>query len=168
MRFRQAMAAAGLAFALGAVAGYLKPWLDIAAGLAGSVSLEFWPLFLHNLRAALLIYLASLAYIGLLLVALNGYVLGTAVTLGLSVGLTPIQVTAAIAPHGIIEIPAFLAAAALGLTTRRYFKESRLSGALRIAAGLAGVTAMLAIAAMIEVEVTPRILRATGVDLPQD
>ena len=166
MGLRRALAVAAAAYALGAAVGYAVPWFDLATRAVGGVELSSWSVFTHNLRAALIVYLASTVYLGVALVALNGYVLGTAVALGLSAGLTGLQVAAALLPHGIVEVPAFLLASALGLETRGYLKRLGAVGAFRIAAGLAGVAGLLAAAAYIEVNVTPKVLEAAGVKMP--
>lgn len=134
-----------------------------------------WILFLHNLRA-----LGVISILGLLLgiypafaMLLNGLIIGV-------VGVMSLQTTtimgflSGIVPHGIFEIPALLLGASLGLRlgiaplfgrksspfTAR--KPSAWQGYRReFAAGLKLLvlcTALLFIAAIIEVGITPRIM----------
>ncbi len=129
--------------------------------------------FINNaIKALLLILLGILVGLPpLLFVALNGFVLG-----GLGSALESVNgwgyVLASFAPHGIIEIPAILLAAALGFTVAiESFqwlarRESRVR--LRLSDGVKvyvrWILPGLAVAAVIEVFVTPLVigLASTG------
>ena len=72
-------------------------------------------LFANNLEACILLFLggASFGILTVLILSLNGIVIG-AITEIISHGHSAIFIAAAILPHGIFEIPAFILAAALG------------------------------------------------------
>lgn len=162
-----ALAAALAFFILGIVIGALYPgeWILKTLKENAGAELSFKFIYLHNLKALTLIYLASIAYVGLALVLANGYALGTAVVLALNKGLTPLQVVAAIMPHGIFELPALLAATATGLVTVSYVRSERLKGVALIASFLALEAALLAVAAFIEVYITPLVMKLLGVQV---
>jgi len=150
VRFRRGLALASAVYALGAVGGYAFPFQGLLEGLSSSVEVTFWSLFSHNMIAMLAIYAASTVYLGLALVLLNGYVLGTAVAVALDAGLEPVHVAAAILPHGVVEVPAFLAASALGMETPGRLRRGGRAGLARVARGLAALTAAIAVAAAVE------------------
>jgi uncharacterized membrane protein SpoIIM required for sporulation len=123
----------------------------------------FLYIFLHNLGVSLLLYLASLVYVGLLIVVVNGYILGSASVLAVHSGYSWIQVASAIVPHGVIEIPALLLAAASGLETVGLMRSGGGVGAVaRSMKRLFIVAVLLAAAAFMETYVTPRVAASTG------
>ncbi len=165
--FKPAFAVALTFFLLGIVAGIMYPgeWILKTLKEGAGVELSFKYIYLHNLKALGLIYLASIVYVGLVLVLANGYALGTAIVLALNKGLTPLQVAAAIVPHGIFELPALLAASATGLVTIGYVKSRRLRGLAVIVTLLVIEVTLLAIAAFIEAYITPVIMKLFGVSV---
>jgi stage II sporulation protein M len=163
--FKLAFAAALAFFILGIIVGALYPGVWMLKSLADNAELSFKFIYLHNLRALAIIYLASIAYVGLALVLANGYALGTAVVYALDRGLTPLQVAAAIMPHGVFELPALLAASATGLVTISYVRSKKLKGIALIAAALIIEALLLAVAAFVETYITPAILKMLGVNV---
>lgn len=136
--------------------------------LTGSLSvLLLLIVFVNNaIKALALIFLGILVAVPpLLFIAVNGFVLG-----GLGSALASVNgsayALASFAPHGVIEIPVILLAAALGLTAGmesvRWLarKESRVK--LQLSNGLKvyvrWILPGLAIAALIEVFVTPLVM----------
>ena len=123
--------------------------------------------FINNaIKALLLILLGILVGLPpLLFVAVNGFVLG-----GLGAALESVMgwgyVLASFVPHGVIEIPLILLAAALGLTVgleslkwlgrRESRVKSQLSNGLRVY--VRWILPGLAVAAIIEVFVTPLLM----------
>jgi len=73
-------------------------------------------IFANNLEACILLFLggASLGILTIFIMSLNGIVIG-AIMEFVSRDHTPLFVAAAIVPHGIFEIPAFILAGALGI-----------------------------------------------------
>ena len=72
-------------------------------------------LFANNLEACIMLFLggASFGILTMVILSLNGIVIG-AITEIISHGHSAIFIAAAILPHGIFEVPAFIIAAALG------------------------------------------------------
>lgn len=166
-RLRPAIAVSLAVFLAGIVAGVLHPWEWILKEFMGAQrpTISFGFIFLHNLRAFTLIYLASIVYVGLALILVNGYVIGTAVAVALERGLTPMQVAAALLPHGVFEVPALLIASGAGLVTLSRVRGRGLRGATSVARLLVVGVALLAMAAFIEAYITPIVARAAGVPL---
>ena len=123
--------------------------------------------FINNaIKALLLVLLGILVGLPpLLFVAVNGFVLG-----GLGATLESVigwrYVLASFVPHGVIEVPLILLAAALGLTVgleslkwlgrRESRVKSQLSNGLRVY--VRWILPGLAVAAIIEVFVTPLLM----------
>jgi stage II sporulation protein M len=124
-------------------------------------------LFLNNLEACLILFLggASAGLLTVFVLGVNGVVIGVVMELvRQEQGL--LFVAAALIPHGIFEIPAFLTASALGLMLGQAVllelhgegdaagKASELGSAfLRV------VVPLLAVAAVVEAFITPAILQ---------
>ena len=72
-------------------------------------------IFANNLEACILLFLggATFGILTLVILSLNGIVIG-AVTEIISKGHSALFIAAAIVPHGIFEVPAFIIASALG------------------------------------------------------
>ncbi|KAF5082823.1 stage II sporulation protein M [Methanoculleus horonobensis] len=132
---------------------------DSPAVLAGK-------LFLNNLTACLLLFLggASLGVVTMLILSVNGLLIG-ALTELVRQQQGMLFIAAALAPHGIFEIPAFLIAGGLGLLLGRELigewhgtsdaaAEARHLGRLFLRL----VVPLLAIAAVVEAFITPAIL----------
>jgi stage II sporulation protein M len=90
---------------------------DVAGHIVGNNSLGiFFNLFFNNFEACILLFLggASLGILTIFILSLNGIVIGSILEI-VSKDHTPLFVAAAIVPHGIFEIPAFIISCALGL-----------------------------------------------------
>lgn len=132
---------------------------DSPAVLAGK-------LFLNNLTTCLLLFLggASLGLVTLLVLSVNGLLIGMLMELvRQQQGL--LFIAAALIPHGIFEIPAFLIAGGLGLLLGRALLDEwhGTADAAAEARPLAGlflrvVVPLLAVAAVVEAFITPAIL----------
>lgn len=127
-------------------------------GVQGSVTL-FW----HNFRAAMgmVVFGAALGLFPLLGITLNGFVVGIVLALALTEGQLLVFLVG-ILPHGIFEIPALIIAAGAGLylgwgPLRRPWAGYR-AALGHIADPLLLASAMLVVAAFIEVGITPLLL----------
>jgi stage II sporulation protein M len=82
----------------------------------GSQPELFVSLFANNLEACILLFLggASLGIFTIFIMSLNGIVIGSILEI-VQKDHTPLFVAAAIVPHGIFEIPAFIISGALGI-----------------------------------------------------
>ena len=121
-------------------------------------------LFLNNLTACLLLFLggASLGIITVLILSANGFLIGAVMELVRQQQGLP-YIAAALIPHGIFEIPAFLIAGGLGLLLGLELTAEWQGNAAARAAPLARlflriVVPLLAAAAVVEAFITPAIL----------
>ncbi|KLK88313.1 hypothetical protein SZ63_04595 [Methanoculleus sediminis] len=123
-------------------------------------------LFLNNLATCLLLFLggASLGVVTMLILSVNGLLIG-ALTELVRQQQGMLFIAAALVPHGIFEIPAFLIAGGLGLLLgRELIAEWHGTGdAAAEALSLARlflrlVVPLLAVAAVVEAFITPAIL----------
>ncbi|MDN5339093.1 MAG: stage sporulation protein [Euryarchaeota archaeon] len=123
-------------------------------------------LFLNNLATCLLLFLggASLGVVTMLILSVNGLLIGAIMELVRQQQGT-LFIAAALVPHGIFEIPAFLIAGGLGLLLgRELIAEWHGAGdAAAEARPLARlflrlVVPLLAVAAVVEAFITPAIL----------
>jgi stage II sporulation protein M len=124
-------------------------------------------LFLNNLEACVILFLggASAGLLTVLILGVNGMVIGVVMELvRQEQGL--LYVAAALIPHGIFEIPAFITASALGLMLgQALLLELQGEGdAARRASELGStfirlVVPLLAVAAVVEAFITPAILQ---------
>jgi len=124
--------------------------------------------------AVLLLGAVSLGIVTILGLVLNGLVIGAVIGIALQ-QTTPLAVAVLILPHGVLEIPALLIAAAVGLRfarlTVRYIRgleeELLTRRDLREAGWLVAVSALLiVVAAYIEANVTLELAeRVAGVEL---
>ncbi|MCT8336962.1 stage II sporulation protein M [Methanoculleus sp. Afa-1] len=123
-------------------------------------------LFLNNLVACLLLFLggASLGFVTMLILSVNGLVIGAIMEL-VRQQQGMLFIAAALIPHGIFEIPAFLIAGGLGLLLGRALlgewhgtvdaaTEARSLARLFLSV----VVPLLAVAAVVEAFITPAIL----------
>lgn len=165
--------ALGMGFALvsvnEAVGSQLMEFLrnEIFIGVNDSDSLTLLvKIFLNNVEACILLFLggASLGLLTLLIISVNGMVIGGVIALvreerGL------LFMAAAILPHGIFEIPAFLLSGALGLSLARALWDEMIRGgdAAEVAKTL-GITfvriilPLVTIAAFVEAFITPYMI----------
>jgi len=133
---------------------------DQPAALAGN-------LFLNNLQACVLLFIggATFGLVTIFVIATNGLVIGAILQLVTGEkGL--LYVAAAILPHGIFEIPAFIIAGALGFTLAagmwNELKGEGDAAATGLAVGkyfLTLVLPLVAVAALVEAFITPYILQ---------
>lgn len=123
-------------------------------------------LFVNNLQACILLFLggASFGILTIFIMSLNGIVIGAIMEI-ISKDHSPLFVAAALIPHGIFEIPAFIIAGALGiLLAQSLIAEWYGSGDTAVAAHayarlfLAMVLPLVATAALVEAFITPVVI----------
>lgn len=123
-------------------------------------------LFANNLQACILLFLggATFGILTIFIMSLNGIVIGAIMEL-VHKDHTPIFVAAAIVPHGIFEIPAFIISGALGiLLAQSLIAEWYGSGDSAVAAYafarlfLTVVLPLVAVAASVEAFITPVVI----------
>ncbi len=123
-------------------------------------------LFANNLQACILLFLggASFGILTIFILGLNGIVIGAVMEL-VSKDHTALFVAAAILPHGIFEIPAFILSGALGILLARSLiaewhggndtaADARRSGRLFILY----ILPLVAVAAYVEAFITPLVI----------
>ncbi len=160
-------------FILSLVAGLSSPNYNLVESFAETVGSRFAELdpfsqtlfiFVSNMVTTILVYILTLALIlpGALLIAFNGFVIGSTISYAVNVkGLTFMQVIGLLAPHGVVELPTFLGVASAGaycLLRCRGFTRL-MSFTIKV---LTIAAALLMVAALIEVFVTPIVGRALG------
>ena len=123
-------------------------------------------LFFNNLQACILLFLggATFGILTIFIMSLNGIVIGAIMEL-VHKDHTPLFVAAAILPHGIFEIPAFIISGALGillaqaLVAEWYGNGDTAVSAIAFARlFLAVVLPLVAVAATVEAFITPVII----------
>lgn len=123
-------------------------------------------LFLNNLQACILLFLggATFGILTIFIMSLNGIVIGAIMEL-VHKDHSPLFVAAAILPHGIFEIPAFIISGALGiLLAQSLVAEWYGTGDTAAAAQafarlfLAIVLPLVAVAALVEAFITPVVI----------
>ncbi len=124
-------------------------------------------IFLNNLQSCLLLFLggASLGVVTAFVLAANGLVIGAIIEVVREQEGLPF-VIAAIAPHGIFEVPGFVIAGALGFLLARALwrdlqgKEDAGVSSIRLGRYfLMIVVPLIAVAAIIEAFITPEIIQ---------
>jgi stage II sporulation protein M len=127
----------------------------------------FTKLFANNLEACLLLFLggASFGIFTIFIMSLNGIVIGAIMEI-VHYDHSPLFVAAAILPHGIFEIPAFIIAGALGvqlaqsLIAEWYDQADAAAGAYRFARMfVVYVLPLLVTAAAVEAFITPAVIQ---------
>lgn len=176
--FRWHLAASLVVFLASAFAAYalvgavpVEQIVALVSGAGGSVQTEdplpeltFGPLLANNLRAMLVIGLGSVTggLLSLFGLVLNGVVVGAVVSVAVRQA-SWVVVLAALAPHGVLELSAFFAAASVGLRIpHRLFRylvgwdETPLTRveAFELAVLAVVLTAMVVVAAWVEVNLT--------------
>lgn len=132
----------------------------------------FVPIMLNNLRALLLMGLGAVTggLLTLFGLAVNGVIVGGVVGIVIEEA-SWVVILAALLPHGIIELSAFFVAAAIGLRVphrlARYltgYDETPLSRVELFELAVIGIVLviMIVVAAWIEVNVTPDVVRMVG------
>lgn len=123
-------------------------------------------IFLNNLATCLLLFLggASLGIVTVLVLTANGLLIGAVAEL-VRQQQGPLFIAAALVPHGIFEIPAFLIAGGLGLLLGQALMAEWHGAADAAAAAvplarlfLRIVVPLLAVAAVVEAFITPAVL----------
>jgi stage II sporulation protein M len=140
---------------------------EVAGQMDGDNPFDMFPkLFANNLEACILLFLggASFGILTIFIMSLNGIVIGAVMEL-VSKDHTPLFVAAAIVPHGIFEIPAFIISGALGvLLAQSLIAEWYGSGDTAEAARAFGrmfvffVIPLVLIAAGVEAFITPVVI----------
>jgi len=164
-------AVAAAAYFLGVLLGYIAPSErlveEVQRGLGYLTSLHGLAsaavMYANNAAFAVLLELGSLLVLpGVMLLAFNGYVLGSLASVFLpehGAGL----LLAALLPHGVVELPAYMLAAGGGLQCARSIYRGGFSFE-RLAARCLGllypVLLLLLAAAFLEEYVTPRVVSA--------
>ncbi len=124
-------------------------------------------IFLNNLQACILLFLggASFGVLTLLILSLNGIVIGAIMEI-VSKDHTALFVAAAILPHGIFEIPAFILSGAIGvLLARSLITEFHGSGDTAVDARRFGwlfiryILPLVSLAAVVEAFITPVVIQ---------
>ncbi|MCQ8894477.1 MAG: stage II sporulation protein M [Methanolinea sp.] len=124
-------------------------------------------LFLNNLQACVVMFLggASLGVLTVFVITVNGFVIGSVLEL-VRQEHSVVFMVAAVVPHGVFEIPAFLLSGALGFMLARALWNEWVSGndAAAEALGLGRtflfrVVPLVALAAVVEAFITPQILQ---------
>jgi stage II sporulation protein M len=127
---------------------------------------------LNNLRVLALLAAGVVTFgvLGLVVLSINGLVVGAVVALTVE-RLSWVVVLGALAPHGILELPAFWIGAAIGFRfayrVGRWalgYDETPLSRveAFELVVWFTALALTIAIAAWIEVVVTPEVMRMLG------
>ena len=123
-------------------------------------------LFANNLQACILLFLggASFGILTIFIMSLNGIVIGAIMEI-VHQDHTPLFVAAAILPHGIFEIPAFILSGALGILIAQsliaewYGERDTAADAHRFARlFVLYVLPLVAIAACVEAFITPVVI----------
>ncbi|MDH7593664.1 MAG: stage II sporulation protein M [Methanomicrobiales archaeon] len=140
---------------------------ELYAGLLGDDPfIIFIRIFLNNLEACALLFLGgtSLGLFTVLIISLNGLLIGGVIAFSVHER-GPLFIMAALLPHGLLEIPAFLLSGALGLSlAQALWMEVRGAGDASESAERLGrifisiVIPLVAIAAFIESFITPYVL----------
>jgi stage II sporulation protein M len=124
-------------------------------------------LFANNLQACVLLFLggASFGILTIFVMSLNGIVIGAILQL-VSKDHTALFVAAALVPHGIFEIPAFILSGALGILLAQsliaewYGREDTAAGAGRFGRlFILYVLPLVATAACVEAFITPVVIQ---------
>ncbi len=140
---------------------------EVAGQMDGSDQADMCiKLFFNNLQACILLFLggATFGILTIFIMSLNGIVIGAIMEL-VHEDHTPLFVAAAILPHGIFEIPAFIISGALGiLLAQSLIAEWYGNGDSAVAAYayarlfVAVVLPLVAVAATVEAFITPVII----------
>ena len=140
---------------------------EVAGQMDGTNPLDLvTKLFANNLEACILLFLggASFGILTIFIMSLNGIVIGAIMEI-ISKDHTPLFVAAALVPHGIFEIPAFIISGALGiLLAQSLIAEWYGGGDSAVAAQayaklfLAIVLPLVATAAIVEAFITPVVI----------
>ncbi len=140
---------------------------EVAGQMDGTNSVDMClKLFANNLQACILLFLggASFGILTIFIMSLNGIVIGAIMEI-VHQDHTPLFVAAAILPHGIFEIPAFILSGALGMLLARsllaewYAGEDTAVDAHRFGRlFILYVLPLVAIAACVEAFITPVVI----------
>ena len=140
---------------------------EIAGQMDGQDPFDmFVKLFANNLEACILLFLggASFGILTIFIMSLNGIVIGAVMEI-VSKDHSPLFVAAALIPHGIFEIPAFIISGALGiLLAQTLIAEWYGQGDTAVAACafarmfIAFVLPLVLIAAGVEAFITPVVI----------
>ncbi len=140
---------------------------EVAGQLSGGNPSDMaMKLFVNNLEACILLFLggASFGIFTIFIMSLNGIVIGAIMEI-VSKEHTALFVAAALVPHGIFEIPAFIISGALGILLAQaliaewYGEGDTGSAALHLARlFILYVLPLVAIAACVEAFITPVVI----------
>jgi stage II sporulation protein M len=140
---------------------------EVAGQITGKETPEiFVRLFINNLEACVLLFLggASLGILTIFVLSLNGILIGSIMEI-VHQDHSVVFVAAAILPHGIFEIPAFILSGALGILLAQSLiaEWNHMGDAAEGAGGFARlfilyVVPLVVIAAFVEAFITPIII----------
>jgi stage II sporulation protein M len=140
---------------------------EVAGNMDGENPFDMFPkLFFNNLEACILLFLggASFGILTIFIMSLNGIVIGAIMEI-VSKGHSAVFVAAALLPHGIFEIPAFILSGALGiLLAQALMAEWYGNGDSAVAAYsyarlfLVAVLPLVLVAAGVEAFITPVVI----------
>ena len=141
---------------------------EVAGQIMGNSSPEiFVKLFFNNFEACILLFLggASFGILTIFIMSLNGIVIGAIMEI-IHKDHSAVFVAAAILPHGIFEIPAFIIAGALGILLAQSLIAEWYGGADTAADAqkmaktfLLWVLPLVAVAACVEAFITPLVIQ---------
>ncbi|EEB74618.1 stage II sporulation protein M [Thermococcus sp. AM4] len=141
-------------------------FVDIGKSIAGKVGDRegfgaFLSIYVNNLTVATSAYALGIFFgiVPWIIVLINGFILGLVLAVVVSMGLiSPVTAMLAVLPHGILEIPAILLAAAAGiLVYRGTLKREGLDVVYDSLKLYALSAVLLLVAAFIEAFITPRV-----------
>jgi stage II sporulation protein M len=177
--FRWHLAAALAVFFASAFGGYavfgalpVESLADMVPNDTALPEFEFLPIMFNNLRALLLMFLGSVTggLLSLFGLFVNGLIVGAVVGIVVQEA-SWVVILAALLPHGVVELSAFFMAAAIGLRvphrTARYltgYDETPLTRVEAFELVVLGLlmAVMIVVAAWVEVNVTPEVVRMVG------
>ncbi|BEP17646.1 hypothetical protein PYJP_09980 [Pyrofollis japonicus] len=157
-----------LAYIIGAIMGLSHPYAELIKenkylNIVNTLPAfwEFISIYLNNIVVSLIIFIFSLTILlGFYQVWINGYAVGTVIALALKNNIPILTVLSLLLPHGVIEIPAMLYAAFLGIQLPFSINKKNRAGKTLLAKTLKGlltVSVLLFIAAFVEAFITPII-----------
>ncbi len=141
---------------------------EVAGQMMGDNSFELCgKILINNLETCILLFLggASFGIITILIMSLNGIVIGAIVQMVLK-DHSPAFIAAALLPHGIFEIPGFILAGALGILfsqalVSEYYGQGDAAGeAARLSRMFfTTVLPLIVVAAIVEAFITPQVIQ---------
>ncbi|SDB85537.1 stage II sporulation protein M [Shouchella lonarensis] len=112
---------------------------------------KWYEVFMNNLIVILFMVLGIFLFgtITFLLLAFNGWIVGMALVSSYSEGASVVEIVGAIVPHGIFEVPAIIAAAAIGFVGFKFYDQMRNKQLYKYTGFMLAVAVLLLFAASI-------------------